>query len=528
MLFNKLNVEDRKLIDTYISLYGSSENSSTEPTAPLEYRLRFWNKNKRDLFKMFGENFILSKKVELIAEEDDLIEAMKKTLKRQYYYIEKYERFVASLYLGNFITSDQETFLFSLTNPTVLVKNIYNGDSFSFSYKDKKIQVQKGMKAIKLMQKVISLSDEDYYKDLFENFKLDHSLCLNQKKLEGTLCLSIHPLDYMTMSDNNSSWQSCMNWREVGEYRQGTVEMMNSPYVVVVYLKSNKDFYFDEDNNQLFWNNKKWRELFIVTDKIISEVKPYPYVNKTLTKYVLDWLKELKGNNLYRENYSNITYGYTDEETDSDIEFETKLMYNDFQDGYRYLAYLSSNNDLLGNIEICYSGETECLCCGELCNDRGSIFCEDIFCHKCNDRWQCPDCGTWLSPDADTYEYKGQEICMHCYDSYVFKSELTGAIYERENEEQIYLRSFNYLNEATYWDEISLAKSELKIAEELFGPITQVESGSYFSMISYVAEVQNFNLDKIRNAGLAKRALSFVEMIVKLKKKERYVSIDIV
>ena len=61
----------------------------------------------------------------------------------------------------------------------------------------------------------------------FEDFRIAQSLVTNQANLKGYITLSIHPLDYMTMSDNNCGWDSCMSWQEEGCYRQGTVEMMN-------------------------------------------------------------------------------------------------------------------------------------------------------------------------------------------------------------------------------------------------------------------------------------------------------------
>ena len=38
------------------------------------------------------------------------------------------------------------------------------------------------------------------------------------------------------MSDNDYGWDSCMGWMNEGEYRLGTVEMMNSPCIVVAYI----------------------------------------------------------------------------------------------------------------------------------------------------------------------------------------------------------------------------------------------------------------------------------------------------
>jgi hypothetical protein len=122
------------------------------------------------------------------------------------------------------------------------ITRLYNDkESLSFvSPKDgSKVTITLGMKFMKALGKVVEAYNLD--QEMFEEFRIAHSQILNDKKLSGRLCLSIHPLDYMTMSDNESDWGSCMSWREGGCYRRGTVEMMTSPVVVVAYLKSEID-----------------------------------------------------------------------------------------------------------------------------------------------------------------------------------------------------------------------------------------------------------------------------------------------
>ena len=90
----------------------------------------------------------------------------------------------------------------------------------------------------------------------FEDFRIKHSRILSEKEFIGRLSLSIHPLDFMTMSDNDSDWSSCMSWRTCGSYRRGTVEMMNSPCVVVAYLSASKPMVLDRGSH-FKWNIKK-------------------------------------------------------------------------------------------------------------------------------------------------------------------------------------------------------------------------------------------------------------------------------
>ena len=57
-----------------------------------------------------------------------------------------------------------------------------------------------------------------------------------------------------------------MSWFEKGEYRQGTVEMMNSECVVVAYLESTTNMTIRDGE----WNSKRWRELFVVDENVLA------------------------------------------------------------------------------------------------------------------------------------------------------------------------------------------------------------------------------------------------------------------
>ena len=192
-----------------------------------------------------------------------------------------------------------------LVDFTELAANVYEGETCELTVDlEKPIKVQHGCKNTRVLGKIA-----DAYKlPHFEDFRLVHSQVLNQKKLNGIMCLSIHPLDYMTMSDNNCNWESCMNWYSHGDYRIGTIEMMNSPMVVEAYLEADHPYY-PIDNRSWTWSNKRWRCLYIVHPDIITEIKQYPYHNEFLSKEVLGWLKELaqKNNNwAYKDNLSSV------------------------------------------------------------------------------------------------------------------------------------------------------------------------------------------------------------------------------
>lgn len=174
----------------------------------------------------------------------------------------------------------------SLSSPIILRPQKYNNLTRTTS-------IQNGQKPFRAINSIIkalepicrekwpNIFDDTFFNNLHncvEKCRIIHSQALNSTKIEGTLCLSIHPMDYITMSDNDYGWESCMTWTredEPGEYRTGTIEMMNSPSVVIAYIKGNKPYH--PLGNDEVWSNKKWRELFIVDKEFISGIRAYPY-----------------------------------------------------------------------------------------------------------------------------------------------------------------------------------------------------------------------------------------------------------
>lgn len=266
-------------------------------------------------------------------------------------------------------------------------------------------KVQKGTKLMKVLKKfaeVVGFS-------LFENFRNEHSRCLQAKNLKGTLCISIHPLDFMTMSDNANNWSSCMSWMDAGEYRLGTVEMMNSPYVLMAYLKSDDKQLTWGDGNS--WNSKTWRCLYIMDkDKFCVSVKSYPFYNKGLTQIALNAILET-----FNWGPSEIT---TFNPSTSTLQFNTNAMYNDFGSTEHWIATKVPYPE--NNYYFNYSGEANCMYCGQeidLWNEdereSDRLTCDENLCY-------CDCCGDRIY-SRDEYSYiDGETVCEHCLNEEAF------------------------------------------------------------------------------------------------------------
>ena len=457
MLFDKLTIKDRKLIEDYLDDYGLNPGSQLyNSPAELSYLLRFWETAKEDyLYQLMGQEFILEKKISYKIPRAKLreqveaacihhgrmnqfrsryLEIMHRIFRPEdrYYCDEKYYAYTALTNTDNLASNSINFYI------TPVILEFPNGE---------KVKIENTTKPMRALGKIAKIIGEE---ESFEQFRLEHSRILNQKKLEGTLCLSIHPMDYMTMSDNASRWTSCMSWKDAGGYRMGTVEMMNSPMVIVAYLKSENSTWYN-------WNDKHWRSLFIATPDIITSIKGYPYQSKELATICVDWIKELGAKNLMWD-FNETTQIWEDEPfeyVDKNWYYfttETSYMYNDFgcADHYGALPNVireSSTKDDPYELKLCYSGPTECMCCGGVSGDsfyeESYVYCDDC-CSNADDEdsCECEQCGQYWSYD-EMYDVDGDMICPHCVDDVAVESVIDGCYHYRNDMIQVYLASKN-------------------------------------------------------------------------------------
>lgn len=476
MLFEKLSEKEKDMIKCYIEDNAGNNGQSVTLSAELSYILREWAMNKNYLYNLLGGQFQISKDIEFKADHDELYKQINKLCfnanaaddvgKHAFYFYDSWcEKFIWGIRRNSncepnelYSIRNQLSYMLDTDN---LVDNVWDNDSFAVpnpKNPEKPIRVARGSKLTKMIGKIAAAYDLPY----FEDFRIKHSQALNQKKLKGRLTLSIHPLDYMTMSDNECDWSSCMSWKEDGCYRQGTVEMMNSPMVLVAYLESvNSPMTVRTSDGTEYWNSKKWRELFIVNNDILCEVKSYPYRNKYITIEVLKWLKELD-NNLRSENFISEQKGreYEDywsedyhafdtygDPTGSDYVVEhhitvkpyTKLMYNDFAGGH--LGYFPKHFEerSFTTIEFCYSGESECVVCGSTGNNFERDSEGDVMCLNCSDYTKCDRCDYRIY-DGNIYEVDGETLCESCYEYETQEDTLTATLHLTDNLYRLFVR----------------------------------------------------------------------------------------
>lgn len=480
--FDKLNDTELSMIEKYIKVNSSSEGDVNLPLqAPLTHILRFWNENKSDLFRIFGNELMLTKRVSVTRPIGHIKDHMSEITA---YGGPGYKFLVAFNHWYN--QRQERNDLRTLAWLDSLSTNRYDGETFHVMIDDtKKITVSKGCKISKVLGKIA----EAFNLDGYEEFRIAHSQCLNQKKLSGDLVISIHPLDYMTMSDNNCGWSSCMSWTEVGDYRQGTVEMMNSAYVVVAYLKGSEEFYIGPTNDCV-WNSKKWRQLFIVTPHIITGIREYPYQNAELNGLVLQWLRQLAQENggwgpyedttILAKNYTEVPVASLDRTIT--LEFSTHYMYNDFYS--EHLSYIAPS--IPDHYNLVFSGESECMICGASVWDE--LQCPNLLaCDNCESVCYCDDCGERVCYD-DLIYVDGRRICPCCYEDNYRECALCEEMHHISDLYTIYLACDNQTSSYHFRVCPDCKDSEQFI--KLYGATREDTSGRWWTRT--VIDVENF------------------------------------
>lgn len=443
MPLNALTDIDKKTIQQYIYYCQNVAN------APIDKVLSYWNKNKRTLFKAFGRQLKVSKQIKI---PRDSVMYQQELFQIYQPHIIHYEgelsifcnynrcfdltknKFLAHLYhyfCTNFDSIEDAKVLTSLFSYRNIEKGYVVTESRDgYHFKSFKCTIKYGMKIMRTIQKVLKASRFPYM-DLFEEWKNKINLLGVNQDFSTKLVLSIHPIDFMTMSDNNCHWSSCMSWTSNGCYSAGILEMMNSNVAVVAYLE-NPQPYILETDQQYEIPNKSWRSLVFIHKNIILVGKNYPYYNEYLCNEILNFVKELvyknlkwtyqfnnqqyydmihTYNNFYMRNYFNVNYNVNKKH--HNIFIYTYGMYNDIIEdtGSKYWC---CRNKVKKSLKLCLSGPATCVCCGEpimykediySSNDLGS----DCVCYECRHNNTCRCCNI-INPN-NNYQTKYGTYC---------------------------------------------------------------------------------------------------------------------
>lgn len=379
-----------------------------------------WATNKEKFYKAFGNKLIyeLSEPVSFALSEN----FKDKTFDNFLDFIFKYD---TSPSLNHFLIDNKEAFF---DNKVAFIKEEY----------PKEINI--GMKISKAFKFFVSKRDLKYIQE-------EYSRILQVKSITGTLCLSIHPLDYITVSENNDNWRSCHALN--GEYRAGNLNYMADKTTVIAYLKHKEDSVL-ERLGSLEWNSKKWRCLLFFSEhnNMIAMGKHYPFflpniipfLDMVLEKAKIDETRSFIYNGYWQRAIDHIQTEVISEKGEVEeknfpldkryikntytgllktlnkfiLENEHRCYYNDLLYSSDYLPFIKKNDyALLRNKElpIQIGEDVYCLSCGErVLHYEDSMICEHCAVTKTDLEAGgvsiCPICGSRFITDEGCWTTK--------------------------------------------------------------------------------------------------------------------------
>ena len=459
-LFDYLTDEDKITIKEFIQAYANIEE------VDIYKALKYWNKNKRKMFKALGRNLRVKIPVDIPCDDKLFINALQDIYippfgyqiegKVNHPFIPDFENFVSNKVLQKIPDMWKQgdikykfTQMFRYDN---FKSGVLNRD-YSFVREGKRLKIPEGTKIMEAIRKMLMFAGYPNM-DLFESFRNEISNLTTSKHIKTNLVFSIHPIDFLTMSDNSLGWHSCMSWMQKGGYSTGPIEMMNSNMVIIAYLESSKSFQFNMHNIP----NKSWRILLYVHKNILLAGKAYPYINDKITIEVLDKMRELLYNNLkWKYQYINQEYrdlkGYYsndylrnnldprwNQKNQHKIIIYTNGMYNDLVES-NITKYWCCRNWVPKPLMLNASGIANCMVCGEPIETQEEIngnFDNDLevhgdvkVCPQCQiDKW-CTSCSTYTTKKIYTLnrvwivsrnQYKSMQksACENCIKEYFY------------------------------------------------------------------------------------------------------------
>ena len=317
---------------------------------------------------------------------------------------------------------------------------------------------------------------------LLASIQNEASMIIQEDKVEGILCFSVHPLDFLSLSENNHNWSSCHALNS--DYRSGNLSLMMDECTFIAYLKSDKgDEVLPHFPPHIKWNSKKWRTLFFLASykDLLFNARQYPFsINdqiENIKEYISaifkikfsEWHNELMHTYMVDDYVVGLGSGYlgvgtTLKALSEVVKDQSELHYNDIlystvtspiwayrkEEGYRFstmITRISTN----ANTQIKLGGEAMCIHCGQhpilegstmLCKDCELKYGEcnsDLFgiCSCCGEPYYiedsvsdafddpyCPSCAEDILLVCHYCgEYYRDHLCFQHEDGYIYCQE---------------------------------------------------------------------------------------------------------
>ena len=339
-----------------------------------------WLENKKDIIKAFGDQLIYEMPDKVTFE---LSEEGKE---------DRVQNFINMCWnmgledLGSFLDWERKGFF----------ENICDRD-----YNE----VKKGTKLVKAFKHFVK--DPKILTDMQNRA----SQIIQENKIDGKICFSVHPLDYLSISENTHNWRSCHALD--GEYRAGNLSYMMDKSTIVCYLKSDEEAKLPNFPEEVKWNNKKWRVLLYLSDdwKMIFAGKQYPFSTQSGMNLILNKCFNYEAEIKYRKP---ITYGrnqYKNCFWSNWTDYKLRdIKENDIVFNYQDLHYIPLNDCLISLYDLVLNGEGS-----KQFNDVLSSSCYiPMYCYLLEEGWWSDKNYCLANSENSKFHIGERTYCLYC------------------------------------------------------------------------------------------------------------------
>jgi len=343
--------------------------------------LQQWQENKKGIYKLFNNQLVIKQPFKSNPTEEQIEYAEDKF----FLFTKQYQNILNQIDKKSLVTN-------YLQKTTTIDNKTY----------------PQGMKLTKIFRKILNDDKEFKYIDrIYGNF-------LQTLNLNGNLCISIDPIDFLTMGDNANKWSSCHSL--LGEFKGGILSLLTDASTIVCYLESNKKPYIIND---VIASNKKWRQLIHIDPDFPYIVfnSQYPFEHNLIQEAIYHMFQKIYNTNLNILEYETTNIKMTDYVSDYNFHGLETLHFNDLfvrkKNGKYENDYLRIvAQDEAPEQEVIVGNLPYCPICGEY-----YISChKSIECNHCNPLEYCCTCGNHFH--RDTLHHIDSELyCDSCFDN---------------------------------------------------------------------------------------------------------------
>lgn len=194
--------------------------------------LEAWAKAKSKIFVAFGESLSLKKEIDIPVDANMIYEQVKGLAKKYPAYSASILSFSRDEWADNCVGNHTEN----------------NSIHFAFP----KI-CKNGAKPSKVLSKILDDAQ----------FDIDLSKILQNRTVKGSIEISIHPMDFITMSTNTHKWGSCMCIVD-GFNKIGGFSLMQDNVTTIAFLDKGVPAEYKTNFGAFSWNNKVFRQIIAI------------------------------------------------------------------------------------------------------------------------------------------------------------------------------------------------------------------------------------------------------------------------